>query len=501
MADPWEKFAPGSPWAKFQAIRESQASKEATRAQIETDPISQSARAFPTEGGTVLPGIGSTFAKYWLGARQLVGEATEADVAEQRRLNVPLERTAGGRIGQLGGEVAVTAPAAIVPWANTVLGATALGGAVGFAQPVAEGESRLLNTALGAGTAAAVSGGLKGITMLRQARQAKGLTEQTKNALRDATIKEGFEAGYVAPPSATHKGGTFIGNRLEGIAGKAALNQEASIRNQEVTNRLARAAAGVADDAPISEGALRAARERIAAPYREVATVSPKAANALEKLQETRLEAKLAWNEFNRQGLRSAYKDATKFDRVAELLEDVIEREATKVGKPGLLQTLREARVALAKNHDVEKALNVATGDVDAGVIGRLYDKAPRRMTGELATIGKFQQAFPGITREASRVPTPSVSKLEGFGAAALGMGGAAATGHPAGFLAAGLPFLASPTRSLLLSELSQVAPKYGPGATLRLADIAARQRLVQKVAPAASAGLGFGIIPQTQQQ
>jgi hypothetical protein len=478
-------------------LKASQASKESTRAQIDADAISRSARAFPTEGGTVLPGIGSTFNRYAMGAKQLVGAAGPEEEAERRSIDAPLSRTIGGKSGQLLGDLAVVAPAAITPGANTVLGSGIIGGLTGGIQPVVEGESRGINTAIGAGVGAGVAGALKGVTMLKDARQAAGAAAQSKNALRDATLREGFDAGYVVPPSAAHKGGTFIGNRLEGIAGKAALNQEASIKNQEITNRLARQAAGLADDVPISEGALANARSQMAAPYREVAQVSPRAASALERLQDTRLEAKLAWNEFNRQGSRQAYKDAVKFDRTAELLEDVIEREATNVGKPDLLQSLRQARVAIAKNHDVERALNVATGDVDAAVVGKMYDKAPRRMTGELATIGKFQQAFPAFTREASKVQAPGVSKLEGFGAAALGIGGAAATGSPAGLLAAGLPFLSSPTRKLLLSELAQSAPKYGPGATLRLADLGARNKLVQSVAPAFAAG----VAPQLVQQ
>ena len=218
----------------------------------------------------------------------------------------------------------------------------------------------------------------------------------------------------------------------------------------------------------------------------------------MEQLQQTRFDA----NDYFRKYAMTADPNARKSGETllarAASYEKLIDREAVRVGRADLLPALKAARVALAKNFDVERSLNVATGDVDAGIIGRMVDKAPGKYTGELATIGKFQQAFPAFTREASKVQAPGVSKLEAAGGALLGLGGAAATGSPAGLLAGALPFLSSPTRSLALSQIMQNVPKYGPGATLRLADLAARNVGVQRALPPLVAA---GVVPQMSQQ
>jgi hypothetical protein len=145
-----------------------------------------------------------------------------------------------------------------------------------------------------------------------------------------------------------------------------------------------------------------------------------------------------------------------------------------------LLGRLREARTALAKNHTVDRALNVGSGDVDAQAIGRLLDKrAP--LTGGLETVGRFAEAFGPYAREASKIPTPGVSKVEPLAIAALGMGG---HGAGLGWLPAGLPLLSGPARSLMLSPMMQGARSYESGALSQLVN-----------SPATPAALtGFGL-------
>lgn len=280
------------------------------------------------------------------------------------------------------------------------------------------------------------------------------------HAVRNETIKASRDAGYVIPPSAT--GGGAFSKAVESVGGKAAIGQEAAIRNQQVTNELARKAASLAPDEAITEGTLAAARKVLAEPYREISAISARAKQALEKLQDARLNSKDAWKAYNVQGGATNRKAAEAADSVVDTLERVIEKEASAAGAEGLVDRLREARKAIAKNLDVERALNIGTGDVDAHAIGRMLDKrGTDAMSGELGTIGKFAQAFKQFSREApAGQSAPGVNKLTPYAAIALGLGGYSAGMQnelgPWGAAAAMLPLLSGPARALALSKAMQ---------------------------------------------
>lgn len=318
------------------------------------------------------------------------------------------------------------------------------------------------------------------------------VAEQSRNALVDANLKEVSSAGYVAPASRTNP--SWTNKRIESVAGKAALDQEAAMRNQGTTNALARGAAGVADDAPLSPGTLAEARARLARPYDEVASLSPTARSAWNEARALKSRSKDYWNEYNRTGRVIAKDRAKRLDADREFYENMIDGEAAALGRPALLKDLRQARVDLAKNFDVERALNSTTGEVDAKVIGRMYEKDKgKRMTGELATIGKFANMFGKDARRASTVPTPGVSAMEPVGMAHLGM-----MGHASGlgWLPAGLPLAGGPMRSLSLSRFGKYTPEYRPGMGLRLSELATRQPAAGALVPAL--GLQF---PEEEQQ
>jgi hypothetical protein len=88
------------------------------------------------------------------GAEELFGpqirEYFRAQADEKKATDAPLMETTAGKVGNIGGGVAFTAPLAMVPGANTYTGAALIGGGLGAAQPVGTGDSRELNTALGA---------------------------------------------------------------------------------------------------------------------------------------------------------------------------------------------------------------------------------------------------------------------------------------------------------------------------------------------------------------
>jgi hypothetical protein len=348
---------------------------------------------------------------------------------------------------------------------------------------------------MGAGTQALVGPVARTIGERAAAKEAALRLQKSQNQVADETLKRGRDAGYVLPPSAVSD--SFLGRRLESIGGKAAIGQEAALRNQPVTDRLAREAASLRPEQPLSKTNMRQARFDLAAPHREIASISPQASADLAALQQARFDAKQAWKEYNRQGNRSAFNDAVKAGNEVKRLEASLENHAINAGRPDLVDALKISRAKIAQNHQVQGALNAGMGSVDASVIGRALDNgAP--LTGPLETIGRFQQAYKPYMREASAVPTPGVSKSEALSAALLATGGAAA-GGPGGLLAGGLPLLSGPTRSLLLSEMVQEAaltPNYAPGVLTRNAAALANPETRRRAALAAR-GLLLPAIPQ----
>lgn len=362
----------------------------------------------------------------------------------------------------------------------------AVSGAVGQGVTEATGNEKL---GLAAGIATALTPA--GI------RAAQNLASKaTKmNAVKEATLKEVQDAGYKLPPSLVNP--TFTTNRVESFAGKHAVQQDFTLRNQDQTNKLAARALGLADDTPLDSVALQHVKEEATKPYRDIANLSPKAAHALDELQQVRFEAKEQWKYYNRSGNPEAGKQARKLDADAAKWEQVIDDEANKIveqyavrqeraaksaaqletraiatgkeprpaielekvgettaGNPKILEELREGRKRLAKLHVVEKALNDADGNVDARVFGRMLDHgAP--LTDELRTIGKFAQAFGKVAGAASKTNPPGISGFDAVTMGALAAGGYASQGNE-GLALGAIPLLRGPARSYLASKSVQ---------------------------------------------
>ena len=408
-------------------------------------------------------GVGLAFQNVGRATKQLVGGDYDR---ENAATDNALLHTKAGFAGNLAGNMTAFAPLSVVPGANTIAGAGAVGATMGAFQPTDTVKDRLKNMLwgglTGGGTQAVATHGVEYLAKGAVQKELEAGAQASRNSVRDNTLKQGQGAGYVIPPSAVKP--SFITNRLEGVAGKSALGQEASIRNQGVTNDLARSAINLDSRQPLSPKVLTDAREAAAEPYRQIAAISPEAAQALEAWKQANFESKMQWNFHQKSGNPEAYKAATASDGAANAALDEIDRIAQSSGNAGLVDALKQARIDIAKIHSVDKAVNVGTGDVDASVFGKQLDNG-KPLTGPLRTIGQFQQAFPPYMRESPKVPAAGVSKAEGLASALLATTGAAASGSPWGMLAGALPFASGPTRSLLLSSPYQktLAANYGP--------------------------------------
>lgn len=131
------------------------------------------------------------------GIGQRVGLVSDADVAESRKYDAPLLNTGAGKAGSVTGTVATLAPTAMIPGANTMLGAGAIGAGTGFAQPSLSTGETLSN--VGWGGAAGPAGLLAG--------RAIGVGY---NALK-STVQPFFNAGQDAIAARTLQ--TFAGGQ------------------------------------------------------------------------------------------------------------------------------------------------------------------------------------------------------------------------------------------------------------------------------------------------
>jgi hypothetical protein len=152
----------------------------------------------------VLAGAGKAFTDVGRGVGQLLGINSQADIDEAKRLDAPLMKTTAGKVGNIGGNVAIALPTVFIPGAQGVAGSAAVGAGMGFIQPVASDESRLNNTLIGG--AAGAGGVLAARGVVAGAKGAKALvepfTEGGRQAIAGRTLQRfGVDAADVAGTS------------------------------------------------------------------------------------------------------------------------------------------------------------------------------------------------------------------------------------------------------------------------------------------------------------
>jgi hypothetical protein len=338
--------------------------------------------------------------------------------------------------------------------------------------------------------AAAITASMLPTVMI--ARQAPRDTQTAR------TLKAAQAEGYVVPPS--QAGAGWVNARLESVAGKAAINQDAIQRNQQTTSRVSargqglhageeithdalarlRADAGLRGYAPLDSlgnipttpsytnrilameqeignpnSPIRSLRypavSALATELQPVSFTGPDIKNLIKQLRETGNKgANIPYG-----GDQSAQKLGQAQLGGARALEGLIDEHLLQFGPSNVVPNLQAARQEIAQSHTLEKALNTATGDVNAHVFGQRV-KAGKPVSGYQKLIGDFAAAFPQVTKPGAGSPTPGVSALEAMAVPVAAMIGHGSTGNASGLLAGGLPLLRSPVRNLLLSKWYQ---------------------------------------------
>jgi hypothetical protein len=403
---------------------------------VETDSMAYGAGKLGTEiAGTL--GVGGTLAR---GAAAIPGVAAKAPGI------VNAIRTAGMQGG--------TGSAMQNAFVRAIGGGVTGGAAAGLIDPDQAG--------MGAGIGAALPGALKVAGVAGQKAgsvlRGPGQTPQLVQAIKDARA-----AGYVIPP--TQAKPTLANRMLEGLSGKITTAQNASAKNQAVTNKLAAKAVGLAADQQITPQALKGIRDVAGQAYEAVGqsgTIRPTQAynDALDKIVKPHLVAHVGFPNAKTspvveivdslrsdvfdaasavakiKELRGAADDAfrtgnTDIGRAskaaAKALEDAIEDHLTTTGATDLLKNFKEARQLIAKTYSVEKALNPATGTVDARKLGQLV-KNGKPISGDLKKAADFALQFPKASQAVEGMGSlPQTSPLDW----AMGGGLAMGTGNP----------------------------------------------------------------------
>lgn len=345
------------------------------------------------------------------------------------------------------------------------------------------------NTAAsGALLGAALPPALKGLNMAATAVARPSAAAAVPDSVLDAA-RAAHVAGYVIPPTQVRP--TMANRVVEGMAGKISTAQNASAMNQPVTNQLAMRAIGADALSPEGLAAVRAKANNAYDALGQVGAlqVDDTFRDSLQRIGsgsqqfrkdfpglvnrdvDTLVEGISSRKEFDAQsaieaikrlrydgGVNKAAQDPERRAlgsaqmKIAGSLEDLIDRNLKQAGSPELLAAYRDARTTLAKVYDVEKALNSASGNVNAQRLAELQKKG-RPLTGDLKTIADFASQFKTAAQPVDRMGSlPQLSPLD------FGFAGAAQT--PAGLL------LRPGARSLALSPMVQNRLGIKPGTT-----------------------------------
>ncbi|MEJ7932587.1 hypothetical protein WG922_21635 [Ramlibacter sp. AN1015] len=356
-------------------------------------------------------------------------------------------------------------------------GATFGGASAGLIDP----ESAKTGAVLGA--AIPVAGKVVGASAEKIGSALHGKPAMPNSQLVDSA-REAIEAGYTIPPATVKP--TFVNRMLESTSGKMATQQLASAKNQDVTQSLIRKSLGLADDAPINLATLDAIRKDAGKAYQAIADLPAvpaqraqplmnqpaqaaiKPRQLVEELKQARNDAQSWFKSYNASANPEHLTKAKAAEALSNQIEDTLEKYAQSLNVGELLPALREARKRIAQTYTVERALNEATGSIDARVFGKLFQKG-KPLSGGMEKVGRFGAAFPTVAKLPEQVGSPDVHNLRAMASLLMGSGGLGVAG-PVGMLAGAMPYAAPPlARSIMFSNAAQrglLAPmqQQGPG-------------------------------------
>ena len=355
--------------------------------------------------------------------------------------------------------------------------------------------------------------------------------EQELNAVRDATLRAAQQEGYVVTPGSVSPTGKNI--LSERMAGKTHLEQLASVQNQSVTDKLARRAAGLPENAPLTSATMQDIRKAEYAkgyePIKQIGEIKtdPAFLDDLISVESkyagagasfpgavpedvTRLIKNFTVDKFNskdalevtrtlREQARGNFRkgdDAlakAQID-VSNALENQIERSlalSNNTKAADMLEQFRLSRQRMAISHTIEDAIKEGSGTVIASKLARDIQSG-KYVSGDIKTIAEFANVFPRVAQTPSQIGAPGAGtvlgrSLSGGAGAVTGyaMGGPTGMGIGGAIGAIAPEMVSAGMRNYLLSGTGQrnVLPNYSPFASRLTSDEAARNALLMQQA------------------
>lgn len=312
-----------------------------------------------------------------------------------------------------------------------------------------------------AGSAVGVRAGARAGRNAVNAAQMTAMQQSTVDERRRLAMAIGYAVDPVQSNPSTFTRGV---ERLQG--GQAVAQAELARRNQPVTNSIIRTEIGLPPEAELNSITLDNLRYATQEPYRRLEQIAPQARTLLDQINTARRDARDLWRDYSVNARVETRREAEASTRRAERLEAALERLAQRNANPTLVQEMRDARRRLAKIHVAESALNDATQNIDAIVIGRIHESNPRYLSDSLRDVAEIANMQPAVMKEFVRPPSGTANYLgrsalaATFGAAGYGTGGV--PGAVAGALAGSVADI--PFRALAGSRPYQAAygiPRY----------------------------------------
>jgi len=421
-------------------------------------------------------------------------------------------------IARIGGQVLGTAPIVSALGAGaTAAGANRLGSAISsFGGTTSAAGNPLANLAIrsagggiaggtstamvdpeSAGTSALIGAATPGALLLAgKAGQGVGrLFRGPEQAPQMAqAVKAAQDLGLVIPPTQAR---ASLGNRLlEGAAGKLTTAQNASLANSLKVKEVAARELGLPADTQLTPEVISSVKKAAGALYDAVSnagTVTPGKAymatlddivaphlkalegfpNAkpspvitmIDSLRSESFDAASAVAKIKE--LRSAADDAFKpggagadigraAKKAAKALEDTLDDHLKAIGEPDLLNQFREARTLYAKASTVDKALDQASGTVDARKWAADLQKG-KPLSGDIKKVAEAAAQFKTAFKTPEQMGSlPQFSPLDLYGGAGIAGVGGALTGNPLAALGLGLPLARAGARKVALSPMVQ---------------------------------------------
>ena len=411
----------------------------------------------------------------------------------QRMLDAGIQGATGALIGS---------PSVIRSAAPTLMGQTraagtmaAMGGGAGTAgQAVTEATGEPL---FGAATSMTVPGLAIGGA---RARQANLQAQQQRNAVRDLTIRQAQQEGFLTTPGSVTPNIQNV--LLERMAGKTRTQQVAAGENQQVVDRLTRRAAGIGETDPLTRANMQQIRKdefaRGYEPLNRIGTVptDPQFNTALDNVlaaytgpgrsfpgaipqpvQELVNSYRVGqFNSADAIGATRTLRESARANMgrgdneiglaqraISNALEDQIERQLTQAGNPNtqaMLDQFRASRQRMAVSHAIEDAIVEGGGSVNARTLANDLQTRGRYFSGDLDLIARFANIARPVMTPPGTMGTPGAqatfgpSNMANMLPASVAMGGA-------GMMAAGTPGLAAAAVPFIPQMVSGAARKY----------------------------------------